>query len=215
MVRNPLFEFRQPAGEFSTFRQEPADLDERANDENADLHRALRVQHASSHDRTVLGERIGERLRELQARQVVAICDHLQLFRVGKLEQEITRKPATIALDLLVETLGADALEPREIGVNDHTLSTDQQDAPFDCTDFDKSGLCGHSCGSELVAFCDHLTLSIVACSPNDSRSPASGARRCAADYADIIRPPNAGITTTDCTKPNAGRRRSTGAARC
>jgi len=75
-------------GQFSIVRQNPTDLDECAHDERRNLNRASRVEHTRGHDRPVLGECVGKGLGELQARQVVAACDHLRLRSVLNLNSE-------------------------------------------------------------------------------------------------------------------------------
>ena len=79
---------RETLGQFSIFRQNPTDLDECAHDEHRNLNRASRVEHTCGHDRPVLGECVGKGLGEPEARQVVAVCDHLRLGSVLNLNSE-------------------------------------------------------------------------------------------------------------------------------
>jgi hypothetical protein len=78
-------------GQFSIVRQNPTDLDECAHDEHRNLNRSSLVEHTRGHDRPVLGECVGKGLGELQARQVVAVCDHLRLRSVLNLDSEARR----------------------------------------------------------------------------------------------------------------------------
>ena len=73
----------------------------------------------------------GERLvrRIFQLREVDAICDHLRFFFHCKLKHEIRRKTLPVAPDLFIEALGRHTIQLSQIGVEQHFLPTNEQDA--------------------------------------------------------------------------------------
>ena len=63
---------------------------------------------------------------------MVTICDHLFLLCFGELEKEILRKTPCIALDGLVERLGRNAVNRREVGIEQDFLAPDRADQGFE-----------------------------------------------------------------------------------
>ena len=65
----------------------------------------------SSYFLSDLDESIGMRPGELELLEVVAICDHLVLFSLGKLKHEVFRKPLFVPFHLFIQTLCGYAVE--------------------------------------------------------------------------------------------------------
>lgn len=76
----------------------------------------------------MLGEGVGAGLGELEAGEVVAICDHISLFLRGKLKNEVGRETLCVALDLFIEAFGRHAVEGSEVGVQNNLLSSNGED---------------------------------------------------------------------------------------
>ena len=72
----------------------------------------------------MLGKGSGQRGRILEA-EVVAICDHLRLLFFGQLKHEIRRESRPIALDLLIQALGGDAIRLSQIRIEQYLLAAD------------------------------------------------------------------------------------------
>jgi hypothetical protein len=64
--------------------------------------------------------------------EVVAICDYLFFLVFGQLKREILRETLGIPFDLLIESLGRHAVKLGQVGVNNYTLATDDQDGMLD-----------------------------------------------------------------------------------
>ena len=62
---------------------------------------------------------------------MVAICDHLGFLALGDLEHEVAREALLVSLDLLVETLGGNAIQARKIRVQDNAQASNEQDSPL------------------------------------------------------------------------------------
>lgn len=111
---------------------------------------------------------------------MVTNCDHLALFCRGQLEHEICGEPLAISFHLLIELLGADSIESRQVDVQHDLLAAQKQNRPVDAfagndrvlvfhvqertepgekvTAFSKMIYCErYSPGLELVTSCDHL----------------------------------------------------------
>ena len=59
---------------------------------------------------------------------MVTICDHLPLFLGGEQERKIAGKALGIALDGLVQGLGGNGVQLRQISIQNDLVSTDAQD---------------------------------------------------------------------------------------
>jgi len=80
----------------------------------------------------VLGEGVGAGLGELEAGEVVAICDHTSLLDRGKLKNEVGRETLYVALDLFIEAFGRHAVEGSEVGVQNNLLFPNGEDERFE-----------------------------------------------------------------------------------
>jgi hypothetical protein len=54
------------------------------------------------------------------------------VLRGGELEHEIGGEPVEVTPDLLVETLGGDAVEAGEFGIQEHALAAQDEDGAGD-----------------------------------------------------------------------------------
>ena len=78
-------------------------LDESAHDMDAHFYGFGAAQHIGVHEGPMLGEGVGTGLGELEAGEVVAICDHLFFLLRGKLKDEVGGESLSVALHLFVE----------------------------------------------------------------------------------------------------------------
>lgn len=122
-------------------------LDEGPNHVNAHLYGLMRGEHIRGLDGPMLGECKRQRPGKLQLGEVVAICDHLGLLGRGQLKHEVDGKPLPVALDLLVEPLGRDAVKAGQVHVNHHPLATHDVYAALDLWPEVRA----HSCGLASV----------------------------------------------------------------
>ena len=63
---------------------------------------------------------------------MVAICDHLGLFRRSQLKSEIIGKALRVALNLLVQTFGGHSVDPCQVEVQDDSLPANLTDESVD-----------------------------------------------------------------------------------
>jgi hypothetical protein len=113
-------DFCLPSQEFTLLDECPDDMD-------THLYGLRAVEDIGSHERPVLGEGVREVFRKLQPGKVVTICDHLLLFLVGQLQDEILREPLRVAFDRLVQGLGRHAVNRGQVGVEENLLAADRK----------------------------------------------------------------------------------------
>ena len=82
------------------------------------------VQNGGCHDSPVLGKGQGQGSGKLEPRQVVTICDHLQLFLCRESKGEITWETICIPFDRLVQGLRRNCIERGKIGIDDDLTAT-------------------------------------------------------------------------------------------
>jgi hypothetical protein len=153
MDRNPALKLIELQGKLSVRSQHSAHAHERTHDKYANLNRPLGVQDAGSHDRTMLGEGIGQARREFQEGKVVAICDHLGLLARRQLEHEIVREPFDVPFGLLVEAFGGDSIGRGEIVAEDDALASDFDDCLVKVLDrYQVAGVFGRGHGQRIPA---------------------------------------------------------------
>jgi hypothetical protein len=77
---------------------------------------------------------------------------------VVKSEHEVAREASKVATNGFVEPLRSDAIEPREIGIEDHTGTADQVDAMLNIVRRDPSRRRAASHGGVIGRGLKHLT---------------------------------------------------------
>lgn len=97
-------------------------IDEGADHIDAHFDGLRAVEDIGCHQRAVLGEGVGKGAGKFEAREVVAICDHLGFFRSGDLKHEVLGGSIRVALDLIIEAFGRHALKSSEVGIKNHLL---------------------------------------------------------------------------------------------
>jgi len=90
------------------------------------------VQNRCQHHGAVLGEGLGQGSGVLEPHEMTSRGECQALFLGRKPKHEIARETMGVAPHLLVEGLGSDAVELRQIGVEHDSLSPDREDALLD-----------------------------------------------------------------------------------
>ncbi len=106
--------------------------DERSDDEDARINGCPGIEHASSHDGSVLGEGEWQPPGILESFEVVAICDHLVSLAGMQLEKEIRGEFQAISANLLPEPASRHSVQLCKVTVYDDPASPDREDPGFD-----------------------------------------------------------------------------------
>jgi hypothetical protein len=167
MISQTALEFCNSLGELPVRSNRAANSYEGSDHEDTHLNRPRGVQHAGSHDRTMLGESQGQSLGEAQVGKVATLCDHLCLLGTRESEDEIQRKPRAVAPHLLIESLGRHTIKSGQVRIDDHALAPDQQNPPLNRTWRCQCSRGRHahaalSLSPGVAAICDHLVIAFV-----------------------------------------------------
>ena len=137
LLLDACFECIVAPGQFLVGADPLAQLHECPHDVEAHLDGAGAVEDGGGHDGAVLGE--GERRKTRVAVLLGTGRKMRPVQGIGLLgrepEHEILRKPPRVALDLLVQALGGDAVEGGEVRIEDDALTAQYEDGAGDVGD--------------------------------------------------------------------------------
>jgi hypothetical protein len=118
-----------------------AQMHESTYDVDAHLDGARAVQDGGGHDGAVFGEHVGRKSRIAVLLGTGRNLRPVQSLGLGsgEPEHEIFREARGVALDLLVQALGGDAIEACEFRIQEHALAAQDEDGTADVVNRHKS----------------------------------------------------------------------------
>ena len=126
-------EFVDAQRQLGVGRQSRAHANKGAHDQHAYFNSSGRTQEVRRHETAVLGEGDGWSVRAPLALPCTCKLQvHPLPFIRLQFECKVWRKPAHVALNLLIQPLGLHAIEARQIRIQHHPLATDDEDGAFD-----------------------------------------------------------------------------------